>query len=158
MKYLWLVLLWSFSALAVSSQDVLGIWWSPEQKTKVEIYQEGDKFYGKIIAVRPESKNKMDAKNEDKSKRNQKILGLLILKDFKFKEDRWVDGKIYDPENGKTYKSILWFGNNKDMNTLNVRGYIGFALIGRTAEFKKVLGLNPSNQQPLEPVRYYGEE
>jgi uncharacterized protein (DUF2147 family) len=57
-------------------------------------------------------------------------MGLKVLRDFVFVGDnRWEEGKIYDPENGKDYSCILTL---IDANTLNVRGYIGFSLIGRT--------------------------
>lgn len=157
MKYLFLFLLFSVSAFAkVSPDDVLGVWWSPEQKSKVEIYKNGDKYIGRLIAIRPESKDKLDSKNENKKKRGEKLLGLEILKNFQFKEDRWTGGTIYDPENGKTYKSIMWMSENiKDQ--LQVRGYVGFALLGRTAEFKKVSGDTPNQQQANEPIKYYGD-
>lgn len=92
---------------AASKEDILVTWWSPEQKTKVQFYEEKEKIFGKIIAVRPESENKLDIKNPDKNQQSRKILGLVILKNFNFNGDRWTDGTIYDPENGKTYKSIF---------------------------------------------------
>ena len=36
------------------------------------------------------------------------------------------NGTVYDPENGKTYKCNMTLEN---INTLNVRGYIGFLLL-----------------------------
>ena len=59
-----------------------------------------------------------------------RIIGLIILKDFKFDDDdEWKSGDIYDPENGKTYSSYTYL---KDKNTLKVRGYVGISLLGRT--------------------------
>lgn len=157
MKKLLLVLfLLSQASAFAGAEDILGVWWSPEKKTKIEITQKDKEFFGKIIAVRPESKEKTDSKNPDSNKRSQKILGLELLKGFEYNGDRWVDGTIYDPENGKTYKCIMWFGP-KDTDLLYIRGYIGFALLGRTAEFKRVKGENPQKQQDGEPERYYGE-
>ena len=46
----------------------------------------------------------------------------------------WREGTIYDPENGKTYKCKMWF----DGETLRVRGYIGFALLGRSTSWTRV--------------------
>lgn len=149
--------LFSFVAFSASEESILGVWWSPEQKTKVEIKKNGDRVEGTIIAVRPESENKLNEKDENKSNRTEKILGLKILNNFKYNGDRWMDGTIYDPENGKTYKSILWF-NDKDQSVLYVRGYVGFALIGRTAEFRRVEGESPRTKQENEPNRIHLKE
>ena len=58
---------------------------------------------------------------------------------FHFKYDankkQWVDGEIYDPVHGKTYKCKMWFENDK---TLRVRGYIGVPALGRTMTWKKL--------------------
>jgi uncharacterized protein (DUF2147 family) len=45
------------------------------------------------------------------------------------KENNWEDGKIYDPKNGKTYSCKIKMTNP---NNLEVRGFIGVSLIGRT--------------------------
>jgi uncharacterized protein (DUF2147 family) len=75
-------------------------------------------------------KPKVDKNNPDNSKRNQSVVGLLILKEFKFDgDDEWEDGDIYDPESGKTYSCYL---SLKDKHNLKVRGYVGISLFGRT--------------------------
>ncbi len=61
-------------------------------------------------------------------------MGLLILKGFRFDGKQWVDGTIYDPDNGKTYKCNITM---QDKNTLFVRGYIGISAIGRTTTWKR---------------------
>jgi uncharacterized protein (DUF2147 family) len=62
-------------------------------------------------------------------------LGLVLLRDFKYKDDEWVNGKIYNPEDGKEYKAYMKL---KDNQTLFVRGYIGFSFIGKTETFHRV--------------------
>ena len=49
-------------------------------------------------------------------------------------KDEWVDGTIYDPVHGKTYKSKMWFGGEK---ILKIRGYIGIPAFGRTMTWTK---------------------
>ena len=91
----------------------------------------GEKYFGKIVWLQSTVDNKpmVDANNPDEKKRNQPIIGLIMLKSFEFDDDEWDDGTIYDPENGKTYSCHLTL---KDINTLRVRGYIGIPLFGRT--------------------------
>src|SRR4030095_5787758 len=96
----------------VHADDILGVWLtSGKEQAKIKIYKSGEKYEGKIIWLKnPTIKNKpiLDANNPDKSKRNHEIVGLVILKDFEFDgSDEWEDGKIYDPENGKTYSCYM---------------------------------------------------
>lgn len=54
--------------------------------------------------------------------KNSKIVGMKIIWGFKKMDDKWEDGKIFDPGNGNTYSSSLWL---IDSDTLTVRGYLG---------------------------------
>jgi uncharacterized protein (DUF2147 family) len=81
-----------------------------------------------------DGKPKVDRNNPENSKQNQPIIGLVILKNFRFDDDEWQEGTIYDPESGKTYDCNLTL---KDKNTLRVRGYIGISLFGRTEKWTR---------------------
>ena len=59
-----------------------------------------------------------------------------MLKDFVFDgSDMWHKGTIYDPKNGKTYDCKI---TRDEKGNLNVRGFIGISLIGRTGYWLKV--------------------
>ena len=58
-----------------------------------------------------------------------------ILKDFVFKGKAWEDGSVYDPNNGKTYSCNMKL---KSTDELEIRGFIGFSLLGRTTVWTKV--------------------
>ncbi len=61
-------------------------------------------------------------------------MGLQLLKGFKKDGDtEYEDGTIYDPKNGKTYSCKI----NRKGETLEVRGYVGISLIGRTTIWTK---------------------
>jgi len=62
------------------------------------------------------------------------LIGLTILKDFVFDDNSWTGATIYDPRNGKTYSCKL---SLKDNYTLNIRGYLGLSLFGRTESWTK---------------------
>ena len=47
----------------------------------------------------------------------------------------WSGGRIYNPEDGKTYKCKLTL---KDDNTLTVRGYVGLTIFGKTQYWTRV--------------------
>jgi uncharacterized protein (DUF2147 family) len=59
---------------------------------------------------------------------------MKLLENFKYNGGTWEEGTIYDPKNGKTYSCII---KKKDNKTLEVRGYVGISLIGRTVEWTK---------------------
>ena len=109
------------------------------EKIKCEIYKEDDKYSGKIVwskhMVYPEGdpdagKAVHDRENPDPAKRDQPIIGLVIVKGLKYAgKGRWSRGTIYDPEVGKTYKVKV---SREDEDTLNIRGFIGVSLLGRT--------------------------
>ena len=134
-----------FSLILVFSQDadkILGLWLTQEKDSQVQIYKGTDgKYYGKIVWLQTPLENgkpKVDDQNPKKSLQNRPIMGLLLLVGFKFDkgDNEWNDGTIYDPNNGSTYDCYMWFEKN-DLNTLHVKGYIGFAIIGRQVEWTR---------------------
>ncbi len=115
--------------------DIIGNWKTQNGKGVIQIYKNGDKFQGKIIWLKEPNdpktgKPQLDIMHPDKQNHTRPVLGLVNLWGFKYNGNHeWNGGKIYDPENGKTYSCKMSLeGSNK----LKVRGYIGVSLIGRT--------------------------
>lgn len=117
----------------MAQKDFIGKWLSPSKKGIVETYIQDNKLFGKLVWVKTERK---DIYNKDEALRNREVKGLIMLNDFTWENPQWVNGKIYDPEGGSTYSSKMWLSDDKQ--SLNVRGYIGFSLLGRTEKFTKV--------------------
>jgi uncharacterized protein (DUF2147 family) len=124
----------------VQSQTVFGKWKTIDDETGqaksiVEIYEKSGKIYGKVIEIfEADKKNKVceECSGEDK---NKPIMGMVIIKGLTKDGDEYNDGQILDPKNGKLYKCFITL-DGKDK--LKVRGYIGFALIGRTQYWYRV--------------------
>ncbi|HRB70329.1 DUF2147 domain-containing protein [Flavobacterium sp. WV_118_3] len=125
---------------SVQAQGVVGKWKTVddetgEAKSIVEITESGGKIYGKVVEIlNPAKKNAKckDCSGEDKDK---PILGLTIIKGLKKSGDEYTEGKILDPNKGKLYKcTVKLDGHDK----LNVRGYVGISLIGRTQTWSRV--------------------
>ena len=118
----------TLSAQQVNADLISGEWLTAPKDAKILIYKQANKYYGKINWG--ETSGRKDDKNPDVSLRSRDLLGTVILKDFVFNgKDKWEDGSIYDPNNGKTYSCHIKLKDNK---TLEVRGYIGISLLGRT--------------------------
>jgi uncharacterized protein (DUF2147 family) len=127
--------------VSFAQADVLerNLWYNEEKTAKIQIYKAVDgKFYGKVVWLKVPEVNgraKIDIHNPDKAHRNDPIIGLLLLKHFKKDGDHeYNDGTIYDPKNGKTYSCKMTLKGDK----LDVRGYVGFSMLGRTTTWTKV--------------------
>ena len=133
------ILILAFS-LNSQSQTIFGKWYSFNEETKekesiIEVYKKDGKAYAKIVDIlNPERKTaKCDQCNG--VLKDKPILGMNILTGLKKKKDEWSGGKILDPKNGKEYKCYIKL---LDKNTLKIRGYIGFSLLGRTEVWNRV--------------------
>ncbi len=121
------------SAFAQDADAIKGNWLNAEQDATVEIYKQGEKYYGKIYWTKYEFEAdgktpNRDDKNPDPKLRSQPIVGLIVLKDFTYSNGTWSGGGAYDPKSGKTYKSRMKLkGNN-----LEIRGYVGTPALGVT--------------------------
>jgi uncharacterized protein (DUF2147 family) len=69
------------------------------------------------------------------SKKDQPVVGMTFLWGLKSEKDRWGGGRILDPENGKVYKS--WVRVIDGGKRLEVRGFIGVSVLGRTQYWHK---------------------
>ena len=127
------------ASFILNGQTIFGKWNSFDEDTNeiesvIEVYEKDGKAFAKIVKITdPERQEATCFKCKGKRK-DQKILGMDILTGLKKKEDEWSGGKILDPKNGKEYKCYIKL---LDDNTLKLRGYIGFSLLGRTAIWKR---------------------
>ena len=146
-----LAVLGTTSAWAADADAILGVWATDPEggggQAHVEIYKNGDRYEGKIIWLEEPlyteddedetpGTPKEDHNNPDPALKSRPIIGLVLMEGFLFDgKDTWHKGTICDPDNGKTYKCKLRFG---DTGELKVRGFIGFSMIGRTSEWTRV--------------------
>jgi uncharacterized protein (DUF2147 family) len=143
-----LALLLSVVVHAQSPDAIVGKWLNGDKSAHIDISKGSDgKFLGKIVWLKEPvypaddkkgmaGKTKVDRENPDAARRNQPVLGLLILRNFVFSGGNlWEQGQVYDPKNGKDYKCKLTL---QSPDVLNVRGFIGFSLIGRTDVWTRV--------------------
>ncbi|MBH1960277.1 MAG: DUF2147 domain-containing protein [Flavobacteriia bacterium] len=105
-----------------------------QEKSIVEIFKKSDgKYYGKVtqLLIKPANPNCVDCKDDRK---NKPILGMEVVRGLSKDGSEFTGGTITDPKTGKTYKCTITRSGDK----LNVRGYIGFSLIGRSQTWHKV--------------------
>ncbi len=131
-----ILLLIAATGFAQKADDLIGKYRLPN-KLDVEIYKTGDKYSGKIIALNNfEEGQTKDIKNPDKSKRNEHLLGMVIIKNLEYDSDekKWLNGEMYGPEKGMFFHlKVNKVGNEK----IEVVGSKYF--FRRTLEWKKLL-------------------
>jgi uncharacterized protein (DUF2147 family) len=133
-------------SIAAGQDDILGSWYNSEKDAQIEIFRCGENYCGKIVWLKdpnyPEGSKdgipgtpKIDHHNPDRARQKDPIMGLQIVHGFQYAgEGRWTDGKVYDPKNGKTYSGKMTI---RSPQQLDLRGYIGISLIGRTTTWTR---------------------
>jgi len=130
-KYLFLLCFY-FVVSSYSAQSVLGTWKTIDDdtgkpKSLVEISEKNGMLYGKIIKLFREPGEELDPICDEctDDRKDQKVIGMQIIRDMEKDGDEWEDGTICDPKDGKVYSCKLWI-DEENPNILNVRGYIAF--------------------------------
>lgn len=137
-------LLVSGAAFAQNATPV-GLWKSIDDKTKVErslvrITDSGGVVSGKIEKILdPAAKPDAVCEECPGDLKGKPFVGLPIITGAKKNPDhpnQWDGGMVLDPVNGKTYK--LRLKPSDDNKKLDVRGYIGTPVIGRSQVWIRV--------------------
>ena len=127
MNIIAITILFITSHFTYAQSEIIGVWHTQDKEVKVEIYENNGKYFGKTIWLKnPNTKNgnpRLDERNPNQSLRKRSLLNLVILTDFIYEDKEWIDGRLYDPNEGETYSCKMWLENPK---VLKVRGYVGF--------------------------------
>ena len=135
------LLLTATTAFGAGSSSILGIWKTEMDESKVEVFRCGEKYCGKIVWLKnPKYTDSnegqvgrpiIDRKNPDPALKSRPVLGLQILEGFTAEGDNtWGNGTCYDPKSGKIYRGKIHLAAP---DRLELRGYIGIPLLGRTS-------------------------
>lgn len=131
------------------ADDILGFWKTIDENTGkaqsiIAIYEYQGRYYGRIMATYNENGRIKDSIYHPVERApgvigNPFYSGLDIIWNLRNKENKFLDGKILDPQKGKVYGAELWRKNDQ----LVVRGKLW--IFGRSqvwqpvadSEFKK---------------------
>jgi len=117
----------------IVADRIIGEWINEEKDTRIEIYKEGEEYFGRLLwsedLYEADGKtSRKDVRNTNEKLRGRNLLHVNLLNNFVFSEDLWDDGKMYDPKSGKTYHCLIRLRQEK----MEVRSYVGFPLLGRS--------------------------
>lgn len=141
-KLLLLTSLIVFNSTYVKAETAVGVWETGGGLSHVEIFSCGEELCGRIVwLLEPNEEDgtpKLDNNNEIEDLQKRPLMGLELISGFiaDDKPGRWVNGTIYNPEDGKTYQCTMKL---KDDNTLQVRGYVLLPILGKTQTWSRLI-------------------
>ena len=108
-----------------------------EKKAVMQLTESGGKVTGKILKVLDKEKAYALCTKCPGSLKNKPVEGLQILSGFKADgNNQWSDGKLVDPESGKTYSGKLTLSDNGQ--SLKLRGFVGTPVFGRSQTWQRI--------------------
>ena len=128
---------------ALAQATPVGLWKtiddvSKAEKSQVRISDVGGVLTGKVEKIADPTKQDSTCLECSDERKDQKVLGMTIIRGARHDadKDRWDGGEILDPNDGKVYKLLLKpiDGGKK----LEVRGFIGVSLFGRTQTWLRI--------------------
>jgi uncharacterized protein (DUF2147 family) len=128
------------TAPAADAGSPIGLWKTIDDKSGnaraiVKIYEQDGKLFGRIErSFTPGAENRVCEACTDERK-NQPIIGLVIIRNIQSKDGEYAGGDILDPDTGTVYRCK--FHLDQDGTRLIVRGYIGISLLGRSQVWQR---------------------
>jgi len=135
------ILCFTTSSHGANPDAILGVWTTADKDAKIEFYKCGSEYCGKMVFLEEPNfpsddkegmagQPRVDRYNPDPKLRNRPLLGMTFIEGFRYTGDNtWKGGRIYDPEDGKTYNAVISVPKE---DRLELRGYLGIPLLGRT--------------------------
>jgi uncharacterized protein (DUF2147 family) len=120
----------------------IGLWETIDDKTGkptavVEIFEKDARLFGRITEVlsSADAKSLCVACTDDR--KNQPIIGMIIIRSLKTTGPDYSGGDILDPDSGSVYRCKMHL--EKNGSELIVRGFIGLSLFGRSQTWHRRL-------------------
>jgi len=123
-------------AMKFPPDAILGEWCTQREENRppgrINFVQAPDGTYMGIVSWAEQPKK--DANNKDPKLRDRPIVGIVIMWHLRYDDGEYVDGYVYNTEDGGTYRmkaEVL------SPESLKIRGYVGIALFGQTKTWSR---------------------
>ncbi|MET0385019.1 MAG: DUF2147 domain-containing protein [Polyangiales bacterium] len=137
-----------------ASDLILGEWWTEGKQGRVRITREKEgTFRGTTTCCVHENdpdNPKLDTKNPNPAQRSRSTVGIVIIWKLAYEDGEYVDGYVYNPRDGKTYRieaKVI------DHDTLKIRGYMGISLLGQNQIWKRAQPSAAGAAKPADRAR-----
>ena len=115
-----------------ASDNISGYWVVPGGDAVISI--ETSNNAATMTVARTLEPGLVDKHNPLAASRTLPLNGLSLGSGFIRKENEWTGGELYDPNTGKRYKASMRL---VDENHLQIRGYIGIPVLGRSQTWQR---------------------
>lgn len=112
------------------------------EQCKVRIYRTAQGTYDAQVVWMNHPNNsdgtrRRDVNNPNPALRNTPCDSVVMMRHLAYNKDEkeWQNGEVYNPQNGRFYRSYMRFEND---STLRVRGYWGVSMFGLTMYWDKI--------------------
>ena len=117
-----------------------GIWQPLDSAGKplglIRIYEDHGAYFGRIEPSSPTDDRSRKCVRCTDERRDQPIVGLVLIRNMRAQGDEYGGGDILDPDTGKLYgcRFTLLPGGHE----MIMRGYFGISLLGRSQTWRRV--------------------
>lgn len=110
----------------------------------VKIWEQNGVLYGRVLQIYAQDGNHPNDRciHCGGADYNKPIKGMIVIWNMRYQDGQWRGGEILDPKTGKIYHCEMDLAQGG--MELHVRGYIGFALLGRTQIWNRMIPSGPT--------------
>ena len=125
---------------AFAQEQILGYWIDADRERIIEVYEVNGRFNGRIVWLKDSldmfGQPLRDVMNDDPKLRSRKVIGLDMLTDYRWDDDVWRKGDIYNYRTGNDYSGKMRINEEGD---LRLKGYYSLLwFLGRTKTWKRI--------------------
>jgi uncharacterized protein (DUF2147 family) len=116
-------------------------WWQPiDDKTGkplglIRIYEQDGLFFGRVEPSSPDDDRSRRCSRCTDERRDQPVIGLLLIRNMRPQGDEYSGGDILDPDTGRVYGCKFRLTNGG--RELIMRGFFGVSLFGRSQTWRR---------------------
>jgi uncharacterized protein (DUF2147 family) len=116
-------------------------WWQPiDRKTGkplglIRIYEQNGLFFGQVEPASPDDDRSRRCTRCTDERRDQPIIGLVLIRNMRLQGDQYRGGDILDPDTGRIYGCTFRLADGG--RQLIMRGFFGVSLFGRSQIWRR---------------------
>jgi uncharacterized protein (DUF2147 family) len=111
----------------LGEEVIVGEWWTEDRDGRVRFFKTDSGTYsGELVWMKDP---RADTENDDPALRARPVVGILLIWELRFEDGEYVDGYVYNPEDGNTFRVEA---RAIDPDSMEVRGYFGISLLGQS--------------------------
>ncbi len=125
-----------FAAATDPGGNLIGRWYTKDNKAIFEFYRKGNDFCGRLEPLK--LPHIIDSLNPVDSLKSRKLAGATTIWGLRFNPDKnqWENGFVYNPSDGRTYRCTCRLID--EGKHLRFRGYIGVSILGQSQVWRRV--------------------